>query len=149
MVSMASQITRLAIVYSAVYSGADQRKYQISASLWPVMRKMFPFDDVSWMDQTPIPRYDYHRGCQQTKKPYFDCHPHLSTSIGSGCKDDRAACLCVSVTSIWLLSRTDFVLHPVLQSMAHRQRSIYLMWLARKISNHNFYAHCWFLRMSV
>ena len=60
--SMASQITSLTIVYSAVYSGADQRKQQSSASLafvrgihrgpvnsphkWPVTRKMFPFDDV-------------------------------------------------------------------------------------------------------
>ena len=60
--SMASQITSLTIVYSAVYSGADQRKHQSSASLafvrgihrgpvnsphkWPVTRKMFPFDDV-------------------------------------------------------------------------------------------------------
>ena len=56
--SMASQITSLAIVYSAVYSGTDQRKHQSSASLafargihwsphkWPVTRKMFPFDDV-------------------------------------------------------------------------------------------------------
>ena len=56
------QITRLTIVYPSVYSGADQRKLQSSASLafvrgihrrpgnslhkWPVMRKMFPFDDV-------------------------------------------------------------------------------------------------------
>ena len=31
--TMASQITRLTIVYSTVYSGADQRKHQISASL--------------------------------------------------------------------------------------------------------------------
>ena len=59
---MASKITSLTIVYSTVYSGADQRKHQSSASLafvrgihrWPVnsphkgpvMRKMFPFDDV-------------------------------------------------------------------------------------------------------
>ena len=59
---MASQITSLTIVYSTVYSGADQRKHESSASLafvrgihwWPVhflhkgpvMRKMFPFDDV-------------------------------------------------------------------------------------------------------
>ena len=62
MSAMASQITSLAIIYSTVYSGADQRKHQSSASLafvrgiyrWPVnsphkepvMRKMFPFDDV-------------------------------------------------------------------------------------------------------
>ena len=60
--TIASQITSLAIVYSTVYSGADQRKQQISASLafvwgihrgsvnslhkWPVTRKMLPFDDV-------------------------------------------------------------------------------------------------------
>ena len=30
--SMASQITSFTIVYSAVYSGADQRKHQSSAS---------------------------------------------------------------------------------------------------------------------
>ena len=56
-----SQITSLMIVYSTIYSGADQSKYQSSASLtfvmgihwWPVTclhkgpvtRKMFPFDD--------------------------------------------------------------------------------------------------------
>ena len=59
---MASQITSLTIVYSTVYSGADQRKHQSSASLsfvrgihrWPVNSphkgpvtwKMFPFNDV-------------------------------------------------------------------------------------------------------
>ena len=59
---MASQITSLAIVYSPVCSGTDQRKHQSSASLAfvrgnspgpvnsphkrPVTRKMLPFDDV-------------------------------------------------------------------------------------------------------
>ena len=62
MTTMASQITSLTIVYSIIYSCADQRKHQSSASLafvrgihrWPVnfphkgpvTRKMFPFDDV-------------------------------------------------------------------------------------------------------
>ena len=64
--AMASEITSLTIVYSIVYSGADQRKHQSSASLafewrihrspvnsphkWPATRKMFPLDDVimSW-----------------------------------------------------------------------------------------------------
>ena len=57
--AIASQITSLTIVYSTVYSDADQRKHQSSASLtfvrgihrgpvnsphkWPVTRKMFPF----------------------------------------------------------------------------------------------------------
>ena len=60
--SITSQITSLTIVYSTVYSGADQSKLQSSASLafvwgihrgpvnsprkWPVTRNMFPFDDV-------------------------------------------------------------------------------------------------------
>ena len=62
MVAIASQITSLTIVYLIVYSDADQRKHHNSASLafvwgihlgsvnsphkWPVMRNMFPFDDV-------------------------------------------------------------------------------------------------------
>ena len=60
--AMASQITSLTIVYSAVYSGADQRKHKSSGSLafvrgihrwhkWPVARKMFPFDDVITIQQ--------------------------------------------------------------------------------------------------
>ena len=62
MAAIASLITSLTIVYSTVYSDADQRKHQSSESLafvlgihrgpvnsphkWPVTRKMFPFDDV-------------------------------------------------------------------------------------------------------
>ena len=62
MTMVASQITSRTVVYSTVYSDADQRKHQRSASLafvWgnspgpvnsphkgPVTRKMFPFDDV-------------------------------------------------------------------------------------------------------
>ena len=79
MSAMMSQITSLKIVYSAVYSGADQRKHQSSASLafvwglprWPgnsphkgpVTRKMFPFDDVimSWRYRCNHPgESDYH-----------------------------------------------------------------------------------------
>ena len=64
-----SLITSLTIVFSTVYSDADQRKHQSSATLasvwgihrgpmnsphkWPVMRKMFPFENV-------IMRYSYH-----------------------------------------------------------------------------------------
>ena len=60
--TVASQITSLTIVYSTIYSGADQRNHQSFALLayvwgihrgpvnsphnWPVTRKMFPFDDV-------------------------------------------------------------------------------------------------------
>ena len=64
--AIASQINSLRIVYSTVYLGADQRKYQSSASLafvrgihrgpvnyphkWRLTGKMFPFDDVT-MDE--------------------------------------------------------------------------------------------------
>ena len=57
-----SQITSLTIVYTTVYSDADQRKHLSSASLafvwginrgpvnsphkWPVTQKIFAFDDV-------------------------------------------------------------------------------------------------------
>ena len=75
--AITSQITSLTIVYSSVYSDADQRKHQSSASLafvreihrgpvispdkWPVTRKMFPFDDVimlshgRFVTQLPFP----------------------------------------------------------------------------------------------
>ena len=62
MCTIASEITSLTVVYSTVYSDADQRKHQSSASLafvrginrrpvnsphkWPITRKMFSFDDV-------------------------------------------------------------------------------------------------------
>ena len=73
---IASQITSLTIVYSTVYSHADQRKYQSSASLafvwgihrgpmnsphkWPVTRKMFPFDDVIMLRRNPKEDKDIH-----------------------------------------------------------------------------------------
>ena len=60
--TITSQITSITIVYSTVYSDADHRKYESSASLafvrgihrgpvnfphkWPVTRKMFQVDDV-------------------------------------------------------------------------------------------------------
>ena len=62
MSTMASQITRLTMVYSTVYLGVDQKKHQSSASLglvrgihrWPVnsphkgpvTRKIFPVYDI-------------------------------------------------------------------------------------------------------
>ena len=71
MSTIASLITSLTIVYSTVYSDADQRKYQSSAlqafvwgihrgpvnspHKWPVKRKMFPFDDVIMPGRKPKP----------------------------------------------------------------------------------------------
>ena len=69
--AIASQITSLTIVHSTVYSDADQRRHQSSASVafvrgiqqgpvnsphkWPVTRKMFPFDDVLMIIAHTIP----------------------------------------------------------------------------------------------
>ena len=66
---IASQITSLTIVYSTVFSDADQRIHQSSTSLafvwgihhgqvnsphkWPVTQKMFPFDDIIMLKQCP------------------------------------------------------------------------------------------------
>ena len=67
--AMTSQIASLNIVYSTVFSGADQRKHHSSASLafvrgihqwpvnsshkWLVARKMFLFEDVIMIDYPP------------------------------------------------------------------------------------------------
>ena len=80
---MGPQITSITIVYSTVYSGANQRKHQSSTSLafvwgihrWPVdsphkgpvTRKMFPFDDVImkniWFDTNIIQIDNYREIC--------------------------------------------------------------------------------------
>ena len=68
--AMTSSVTSLAIVYSTIYSGTDERKYQSPASLafvrrirrrqvnsphkGPVTRKMFSFDDVIMTDGASI-----------------------------------------------------------------------------------------------
>ena len=79
--SMTFQITSLTIVYSTVYSGADRRKHQSSASLafvwgihrgpvnsphkWPVTWKMFPFDDVIMVCWKTLPLVRYHKRASQ------------------------------------------------------------------------------------
>ena len=83
MCATASQITSLTIVYSIVYSDADQRKHQSSASLvfvwgihrglvnsphkWPVTRKMFPFDDVIMS----VLSYSWSIACQHCSNYIF------------------------------------------------------------------------------
>ena len=59
--AMATQITSLTIVYSTVYSAANQRKHQSSAFVqwpvnsphkWPVTQKMFHLMTSSW--ESPV-----------------------------------------------------------------------------------------------
>ena len=103
---MASQITSLTIVYSTVYSDADQRKHQSSASLafvWgihrgpvnspykgPVTRKMSPFDYfimiIAFKRKSPAQirrgnsrskqRYEWRVTGSQTMKTDDDTVPH-------------------------------------------------------------------------
>ena len=74
--AMASKITSLTIIYSSIYSSADQREHQSSASLafvrgiyrrpvnsphkWPVTRKMFPFDDVIMVYASDTPEGQHY-----------------------------------------------------------------------------------------
>ena len=83
---MASQMTSLMIVYSTIYSNADQRKHQSSAPLtfvrgihwWlvnfphkgPVTQKMFPFDDIMGIHQSLM--HSLHKGPVMQKT--CQCH---------------------------------------------------------------------------
>ena len=78
--AMASQITSIAKVYSTIYSGADQRKLQSSASLafigavnsphkWPVTRKKKNFYDVITMNAS-INILTSERYFKNTKRPF-------------------------------------------------------------------------------
>ena len=81
---MASHIASLTIVYSTVYSGADHRKHQSSASLafvqgihrWPVnsprkgpvTRKMFSFDDVIMQCVASLPVCVINHQCGESSR---------------------------------------------------------------------------------
>ena len=104
--TMASQITILAIVYSTVYSSADHRKHQSSASpafvwgihrrpvnsphKWPVTRKMFPFDDFinaryicRYRDQQVQVSYVYERDTWSVNFSYYgNCKVCISAELG-------------------------------------------------------------------
>ena len=88
---MASQITSLTIVYSTVYSGADQTKHQNSVSLafvqeihrwlvnsphkWPVMQKIFPFYDIIMLKlpELNIQNFSCSNTADQTDKIFTTC----------------------------------------------------------------------------
>ena len=101
--SMASQTTSLTVVYSTVYSGADQRKNQSFASLafvrvihrgpvnfprkWPVTRKMFPFDDVI-MGYLLLDHHHQPTDDHQVK--------HHEINMGFGTSALRTSSMCIS-----------------------------------------------------
>ena len=110
MTTMTSQITSITIVYSIVYSDADQRKHKSSASLvfvrgihrspvnspqkGPVTRKMFPFDDVIMDIARPGPTIccpvamsctiDWHWSCAiDALSQSYGGFPWLTTSVNT------------------------------------------------------------------
>ena len=92
--AMTSQITSLMIVFSTVYSGADQRKHQSSASLafmpeihrwpvnfphkWPVKLKIFTFDDVI-MERTVFSQMI----TTDTQLPVYESQVHVCVYFSS------------------------------------------------------------------
>ena len=89
MTTMASQITSLTVVYSTVYSDADQRKHQKlrvtglcvgnspglvnSPYKGPVMRKMFPFDDVIMLRKMCRKKVDWYYTNFPIKRRCYKC----------------------------------------------------------------------------
>ena len=70
MSAMASQITSLTIVYSTVYSDADQRKHQSSASLATLVTGEFPAQMASNAENVSIWwRHHEMDCCQSATKP--------------------------------------------------------------------------------
>ena len=119
--AIASQITSLTIVYSSVYSSADQRKHQSSTSMafvrgihrwpvnsphkWLVTRKMFPFDDViihfdswpfwCWGRNITEELSQYHGNCCSGSL----CGPLIS-GRGFDCERQAGHCLIQETISI-------------------------------------------------
>ena len=108
--SMAYQITSLTIVFSAIQSGADQRKHQSYASLWgihrglvnsphkgPVTRKMFPFDDVImwehfyWQWNECIIKCRFVRA--DPKKFSFNKHSQITLKLWATSKYTISSCM--------------------------------------------------------
>ena len=113
MSAMASQINSLTIVYSSLYSGADQRKHQSSASLafdrrihrWPensphkgpVTRKIFRLDDV--IMRSLCPRSSFWRWFLTYS--IFSCEQAAPRRLLSVCPSVRKRFFKV-VTPLWI-----------------------------------------------
>ena len=133
---MASQITSLGIVYSTVYSGADQRKHQSSASLAfvrrihrgpvnsphkrPQTRKFFSFDDVimdgvRWGWDPSITSQSRKRPVMQKVPPWGNvvmCQP--TDWVANSIKNFRSVTLTTHkfYRSGWLISTCILKINP-------------------------------------
>ena len=129
MTTMASQITSLTVVYSTIYSDADQSKHQSSASLafvwgihrgpvnsphkWPVKRKMYPVDDVIMFR---VPLFSYRCTLTHEKPVQRD----------NGCWIPH-----MMVGRIGRPMQYDF--HKLLQQLVHRD-NLEIIWIKLKES---------------
>ena len=151
--AIASLITSLTIVYSTVYSDADQRKHQSSASLafvwginrgrvnsphkWPVTRKMFPFDDVIMNPG------QYHKDGQY--------HWFQTGNIRSKALSDKGLSICLiaarnSLLSMILLKGSVKLLHsqqiqsdPVINNSHDRTNSRRYIWFGMHVRECIYY----------
>ena len=115
--SIASQITSLTIVNSSVYSGADWRKHQSSASLafvrgihrrpvnsphkGPITRKMFPFDDIIMAPSLYLNQYGLIVSNIIMKTFYWNMNRTIYILV---CLFENAVC---KISAIWF--RPDWV----------------------------------------
>ena len=91
---MASQITGISIVYSTVSSEADKKNIKAPChwSLWPVTRKMFPFDDIIMVrcpllipgDTITVPAFGYYMPVVFLTGPFRGDDAEVDLCIGAG-----------------------------------------------------------------
>ena len=131
MSTIASQITSLTIVYSTVYSDANQRKHQSSASLafvrgiyrgpvnsphkWPVTRKMFPFDGVIMWTVVWIRKifmdsniWDLRNSCLNCIWNIFNQESIFSWKGGCATNVKKSCCL-----SFWEITNVEYIGHEL------------------------------------
>ena len=123
MSAMTSQITSLMIVYPTIYSGANQRKHQSSASLafvrgihrspmnsqhkGPVTWKMFPFDDVII--------YRWTMGV------------HFVSILGTNDCYNRSYCICCTITQSRSNMKNLYVTYDIIHTQTGKTQSRFLI----------------------
>ena len=148
--AIASQMTSLAIVYSAVYSVEDQRKHQGSASLafvrgihrgpvnsphkWPVTRKMFPFVDVImhkvyvWRSPQHTQQIDLMSVFSFSKSSHELIPGALSVKIGVGEGNRIPLVTSQCGFRLWLVAVRHYpILSQIYAVMGHRKATIKLI----------------------
>ena len=117
--TIASEITSLTIVFSTVYSEADQRKHESSASLafvrgihrgpvnsphkWPVTRKIIPFDDVIMWEEQNVAQWP---GLRQGH-----CHSGSRVAVVAQCRHRSGWKIVFTIIARTILRGGPFCIH--------------------------------------